>query len=833
MRISLSWLNELVDITTTPAALADALTIAGFEVEDIEDRRTWADGVVVGKVLQCDPHPNADKLRVCQVDIGADAPIPIVCGAANVRADVYVPVATVGTYLPTIDLKIRPAKLRGMPSEGMICSLAELGLAKESEGIHIFDQPDLKPGSDARSFLGLDDVILDVTSTANRADALSMVGIAREVAALTGAALKLPQVSLGTMQIQRDRITVKVDDAKACPAYIGTMITGVTIAPSPRWLQHRLQASGIRPINNVVDITNYILLEWGQPLHAFDYDRLQGQAATTPLPIHVRFATSGETLKTLDGQSRTLQDQNLLITANTQPVALAGVMGGEDTEVYPGTVNLLLEAAVFDSATIRRSARAQGLRSEASIRYERGVNHAELLTACQRAIQLIQELTGGIPIAQDIAGAVTEGEGVTWTRVVELRLDRVNQLLGNVELGDSIGELQPAEIEHILTTLGCSLIPDEQGRSWRVTVPPYRYRDLEREIDLIEEIARLYGYDRFCDTLPAAAEPGYLSIEKALERRLREAFRAAGLTELLHYSLVKQGGSRQIVLNNPLFTEYSALRTDLLNGLIDACQYNIEQGNSGLNGFEIGRIFWQDEEGANEVDAIAGIMGGDPSQGKWVRSGREQPLTWFEAKGILDAVFQRIDLVVEYQPDRRDERLHPGRTASLWVQGDRLGTFGQLHPQLQDQRNFPYPVYVFELDLGVLLLRMDEATSQIESASNGKEAGAGSIPQYLPPRFQPFSTFPASDRDLAFFASVNVSVAEFQRTMINTGGALLESVELFDDYRGDNVPVGQRSLAFRLVYRADDRTLTDTDVDPVHQKIRDALVEKFRVELRS
>ncbi|MCS6812620.1 MAG: phenylalanine--tRNA ligase subunit beta [Cyanobacteria bacterium] len=833
MRISLSWLKELVEVTLTPEALAEALTIAGFEVEDIEDRRTWADGVVVGKVLQCEPHPNADKLRVCQVDIGAETPSTIVCGAANVRADAYVPVATLGTYLPMIDLKIRPAKLRGVASEGMICSLAELGLAKESDGIHIFAQPELKPGTDARPLLGLDDVILDVTSTANRADALSMVGIAREVAALTGAPLRLPHVAATPTQLPCQDLTLAIDAPQACPAYIGTVIKGVTIAPSPLWMQHRLQASGIRPINNVVDITNYILLEWGQPLHAFDYDRLLALSTDATLPISICFASAGHTLKTLDGQDRTLHEQNLVISAYQQPVAIAGVMGGEATEVYDGTTNLLLEAAVFDSATIRRSARAQGLRTEASIRYERGVNHAELLTACQRAIQLLRDVTGGTPVSQAIAGTVTEGNGVSWTRVIDLRLDRVQQLLGNVELEDGIGDIQSADVEKILTALGCQLAPGEQEQTWRVTVPPYRYRDLEREIDLIEEIARLYGYDHFCDTLPAAAEPGYLSLEEALERQLREACRAVGLTEVMHYSLVKPGGDRQIVITNPLFTEYAALRTNLLDGLLDAFQYNVEQGNGGLNAFEIGRIFWQDEEGGHEIDAIGGIMGGDPSQGRWRRGGREHPLDWFEAKGLLESVFQRLDLTVEYQPDRRDPRLHPGRTASLWIQGDRLGTFGQLHPQLQDERGLPYPVYLFELDLGIMLLHMDEAANQLEPASDGKAAGASAVPQYLPPRFKPFSTFPASDRDLALYAPIDIAVADLQRTITKAGGALLESVQLFDEYRGENVPAGHRSLAFRLVYRADDRTLTDGDIEPIHQQIRDALVEKFRVELRS
>ncbi len=340
MRISLNWLRELVDINLTPEALAETLTMAGFEVEEIEDRRTWADGVVIGKVLTREPHPNADKLSVCTVDIGADKPSTIVCGAANVRADIYVPVATLNTYLPIVDLKIKPRKLRDVPSEGMICSLAELGLAKDSAGIHIFPQPDLKVGADVRPYLGLDDVILDLTSTANRADALSMVGIAREVAAITGAALHLPEVPELGGQSGSD-LAVRVAEAKACPIYMGTAIAGVTIAPSPEWLQRRLQAAGTRPINNVVDITNYVLLEWGQPLHAFDGDRLQAiaQAASpsaSALTVGVRFAHPGETLTTLDSQQRTLQEQTLLITANDHPVALAGVMGGEDSEVFDG-----------------------------------------------------------------------------------------------------------------------------------------------------------------------------------------------------------------------------------------------------------------------------------------------------------------------------------------------------------------------------------------------------------------------------------------------------------------------------------------------------------------
>ncbi|MBD1858335.1 MULTISPECIES: phenylalanine--tRNA ligase subunit beta [Leptolyngbya] len=810
MRISLNWLRELVDISMTPEALAEKLTMAGFEVEDIEDRRTWADGVVVGKVLTREQHPNADRLSLCTVDIGAESPSQIVCGAANVRADIFVAVATLGTYLPNVDLKIKPAKLRGVESKGMICSLSELGLTKESEGIHIFDETvtgALTPGMDVRPLLGLDDAILDLTSTANRADALSMVGIAREVAALTGATLRLPEPSVPESQKTKS-VSIKISDAQACPAYIGTLIENVKIAPSPLWLQRRLLASGVRSINNIVDITNYIMLEWGQPLHAFDFDSLVKVAGTDQIEMGVRFARSGESVKTLDGQDRTLQEQALLITVNDKPTMLAGVFGGEETEVSDSTQHIFLEAAIFDSAAIRKSGRSQGLRTEASARYERGVNWAGLETAARRAVQLILELAGGTITAQE---TVDTRQG-SLTRSIALRLERVREVLGMVELGDDVGELQAKDVEHTLTALGCEL-KSTGSETWNVTVPPYRYRDLEREIDLIEEIARLYGYNNFSDTLPAKTEPGYLSIEQLISRKVREAFRGMGLTELIHYSLGKPGEERQIVLANPLFTEYSALRTDLINGLIEAFQYNLEQGNGALNGFEIGHVFTQEED-LIEAEAIAGILGGDPSQGKWVRGGKDQPMTWFEAKGILESVFDRVGLPVEFQPDRRDPRLHPGRTASLWVRGDRLGTFGQLHPQLRQERGLPDEVYVFQLDLEVIIrhLETDEA---------------------MVPVFKPFSTYPASDRDIAFYASREVGVSDLERTIVKAGGKLLESVELFDEYKGDRVPEGQRSLAFRLVYRADDRTLKDEDVDPVHQKVREALVEKFRVELRS
>ena len=808
MRISVNWLKEFVDPKLTPEAIGDALTMAGFEVEDIEERRSWADGVVVGKVTERQPHPDADKLSVCSVDIGESEPSTIVCGAANVRADILVPVAKVNTYLPKVDLKIKSRKVRGVTSSGMICSLAELGLAKESEGIHIFEAADLTVGQDVRPLLGLDDTVLDLSSTANRADALSMVGIAREVAAITGAELTLPIREVAVPTSVENKVAIALSDPKGCPIYIGTVLEQVNIGPSPTWLKQRLEASGSRSINNVVDITNYVLLEWGQPLHAFDLDRLcQGGADTT---VSVRFANPGETLKTLDGQDRTLKEQTLTITANDVPVALAGVMGGEESEVHAKTKNVFLEAAFFDAAVIRRSARSQGLRTEASARYERGVNPAELELAANRAIQLMVELASAkVTHQQDER---TEVGKITPTRTIGLRLARVQQILGNYITEDGTVEtLSAADVEDTLTRLGCGLETEGEGK-WIVTVPAYRYRDLEREIDLVEEIARLFGYNRFGNTLPQQTSRGRLSPEASLARQIRAAFRGAGLTEALHYSLTSPAPQR-VVLENPLFTEYSALRSDLLSGLMDGFQFNLEQGNGPLNAFEIGHVFANEDGQLNEYERIGGILGGNAAQGQW--SGTTAPMTWYDAKGVLETLFQHVVLDVDYRPDSEDERLHPGRTASLWVRSrTRLGTFGQLHPRLRQERDLPEEVYVFELSW--------EAISTCLVSD-----------RFRAPKFKSYSSYPGSDRDIAFYAPTDVAVADIAKLISRTGGQLLEKVFLFDEYKGKGVPEGQRSLAFRMFYRARDRTLTDQDIDPLQDKIRTALEKKFKVSLRS
>jgi phenylalanyl-tRNA synthetase beta chain len=758
---------------------------------------------VVGHILTAERHPNADKLQVCKVDIGAPEPLQIVCGAANARQGLFVPVATIGTYLPTVDLKLRPTKLRGERSEGMICSLAEIGLAKESSGIHEFPEG-VTVGSDVRPLLGLDDAILDVTSTANRADALSMVGIAREVAALLGKEVRLPLATTDSQPKAANWVTV--EDSKSCPAYIGTLIKGVKVAPSPEWLKRRIEAAGMRSINNIVDITNYILLEWGQPLHAFDADTL-----ADGLKIGVRFAKAGEKIKTLDEADRSLTTQNLLITSGDKPIAIAGVMGGAETEVSEKTINIVLEAALFTQVTTRRSARAQGLRTEASARYERGVNQAAIESASAKAVQMIMEMAGGEVVEQSVMDARSKE-----VRVIDLRLTKVWQVLGEVdrEDDDALALLSEAEVEQTLKVLSFELEkqPIEEGSYaiWKVTVPPYRYADIEREIDLVEEIARIYGYDKFVETLPARTEFGFLSADQEGGRMIRAAFRAVGLNEVMHMSLCSPAESHQVKINNPVAIEYGALRGDLLTNLIESCAFNINQGNGILNGFEIGRVFWLDEAGSDETDRIAGIFGGDPTVGTWQHESK--PMNFYEAKGLLDSVFHNLCVSVEYQPDQKDDRLHPGRTASLWISGERLGTFGQLHPQLRAEKELPDEIYAFELDFYTLLDAMMKKSI---------------------PTFHPFSTYPSSDRDIAFFAPLKFTVADIQRSITHVGGELLDSVTLFDQYIGKGVPEGSRSLAFRIVYRASDRTLTDADINPIHQKVRDLLEEKFQATLRS
>jgi len=802
VKVSYNALRELVAFDLSPDQLADRLTLAGFEVEEVLDLGTWAAGVVVGRLVACERHPNSDKLQVCQVDVGGSRLLNIVCGAANARAGILAPVAPVGTYLPIKDLTIETATLRGVVSEGMICSLAELGLAKKSEGIHIFSV-DLPLGADVRPLLGLDDVILDVTSTANRADALSLVGMAREVAAFSGGVLRLPMAEAPL--VAAGTITVKIDQSLTCPAYIATVVEGLQLAPSPDWLVRRLERVGLRAINNVVDITNYVLWEWGQPLHAFDRDRLGG------LDLGVRFARPQETLTTLDEVTRTLDPANLVITSQDQPVALAGVMGGRDTEVHSATQAIVLEAALFDPAVVRRSARAQGLRSEASARYERGVDFSALEVALNRALQLLVELAGGRVVAQTRVDYRSQQRPN-----IRLRPQRVTQILGLA--------IPPLDLETSLKGYGCDLELEADG-AYRVLVPGYRARDLQTEIDLIEEIARWVGYQALPATLPVQTQLGKLTLQEVQLRQIRALLQGRGLDELYHITFTPLLGTElstkraqqearfgqsgpQIALVNPLNSDLGALRSELLPGLLAAYKYNLDQGSGPLQGFEVGRVFQETASGLQELDHLGGVMGGNPERGDWQH--RSQEYSFFAVKGILASLAQGLGLHFTYQPHTEDTRLHPGRTASVWLAGERLGVVGQVHPRLIKSEDLPESTFVFELDLGIIFAHTP-----------------GQI------RYQPYSSFPAMDRDLALFCDRGVSVAQLTDAIQASAGPLVTSVELFDEYTGINVPDGTRSLAFRLVYQATDRTLTDGVVNAIQEQVRWLLVEQFGVQLRS
>ncbi|MCP9786580.1 phenylalanine--tRNA ligase subunit beta, partial [Cyanobium sp. N5-Cardenillas] len=591
MLVSLQWLRELVSVEPAcldPAPLAERLSIAGFEVEAIEDLAARAAGVVVGHVVQRDPHPNADKLSVCRVDVGAGEHLQIVCGAANVRQGLHVPVALVGSTLPAVGLTIKPAELRGVASSGMICSLRELGLDDGSDGIAELDRlltsvPPL--GTPVGPLLGLDDQVLELAITANRPDGLSMRGIAREVAALSGGSTTFPAAAPVVAAVPLAAAPADREAIEAGGLFSLTALDGLKVRPSPDWLRQRLERAGVRPINNVVDITNLVMLETGQPLHAFDRDRLGALTGGTPEPasIGLRQGRSGEAFVALDGQERTLSDEALVVTCGDHPIALAGVMGGLAEAVTEATTAIWLEAAVFAPQAVRRSARSVGLRSEACSRFEKGVPREITLAAADRAVALLQELAGA-----RVEGRWLHQRSPSPQPPLPLRRDALHNLLGPIVVDGEAQDLDDERITATLEALGCVLEEGEEG--WQVRVPPERAMDLKREVDLIEEVARLVGYDHFAAHLPDPLIPGGLEPAQQLERRLRRALCAAGLQEIVSLSLVAAAPGR-VPLANPLLADYGHLRDNLHQELLQAARRNLQASLPGFWGFEIGRVF--------------------------------------------------------------------------------------------------------------------------------------------------------------------------------------------------------------------------------------------------
>ena len=807
MRVSLSWLKQLVQVDESVESLEHRLSMAGFEVEEIDDLNARAQGVVIGHVREREQHPNADKLSICSVDVGGDEPLQIVCGAANVRAGIHVPVATVGAVLPAVGLTIKAGELRGVASHGMICSLAELGLTTESDGIAILeDLSDQLPpvGTPVASLLGLDDTVLELAITANRPDGLSMVGIAREVAALTGGQLSLPEL---TFEPTQQTLQGDFDGA----FYGVVKLDGVDgSASSPTWLRQRLDRAGVNSVNAVVDFTNLVMLEQGQPLHAFDADALERitGSAVDAKSFGVRPARDQEPFVGLDERELSLTPDVQVVTCHDTAVAIAGVMGSQASGVTSTTQSIWLESAMFSPARVRRSARQVGLRTDASARYEKGLP-ADLTLACSvRATDLLQS-----HFSCNVGERWVGGPAPAKAHPVQLRRSALHALLGALETENGPEDLNDEVVETCLTALGCELSTTEEG--WNVITPPSRRQDLHREVDLIEEVARLVGFDRFEAHLPDPLAPGALTPRQQAERRLRRLFCAAGLQEVTTLSLVGASENEQrIGISNPLLAETSHLRTNLWEEHLQICVRNLKASQSGCAVFEIGNIYSGSAEAVTQTSQLCGLICGERRLERWTTSGKPMATTYFEARGVLTRVMNALHLELGDRRLSDDQRLHPGRAASLILEGRPLGCFGQLHPALAESLDLPAATYLFELDLNRLL---DAATRS----------------NRWTPSYKAYPTVPASERDLAVVVSNECLSADLIQTIRKAGKPLLEHVELIDRFEGEQLGDAMVSQAFRLRYRGKNETLTDDKIQPAHEKVRQALVKQFKAELRS
>ena len=813
MKVSTGWLTDYISLEgVTAEELADKITTAGIEIDGVERRNKGLSGIVTGYVKSKEKHPDADKLNVCIVDAGQGEDLQIVCGAKNVAAGQKVPVALVGAKLPGMDIK--KAKLRGVLSQGMICSAKELGLndkllPKElQEGILVLPE-NTEVGQDILKVLGLNDEILEFDLTPNRSDCLSMIGAAYEVSAILGRELKLPDPAAELVEAggtAADSISVKIEDEEFCSHYAVRYISGVKPAPSPLWIQNRLMAAGVRPINNIVDITNYVMLEYGQPLHAFDGDKVEGGV------LGVRFAHEGEVLTTLDGQERKLEPQMLVIADGAKAVALAGVMGGLATEVTGETVNIVLESARFEGGTVRKTSRQLGLRSEASLRFEKQVDPKAVIPALNRAATLIARYAGG----SVHEGIVQAGSDAIADKVLTLSLEKLNNYLGT--------ELSLLEVKTLFGRLRFKCGDAAQGIV-EVQVPTRR-GDISYDVDLIEEIARLYGYDNIPTTLiEGVTTPGALTRQQSVRRELRRMLALGGYQEVMGYSFIQpeqsklfpafSEGSLSVKLAMPMSEERSVLRTSLLPQLLDIALYNTNRRQSDLALFEIGNVFFTDEEQLTrqprELPVLGLLLSGSRTAKQWNLTA--EPVDFFDLKGALESVFAYLGLTgrVVYEGDAPQD-YHPGRSASIYLQGEdgrtRIGTMGQLHPELQHKLDLE-DTYVAELLLQPLY---DSARTNLQ--------------------YSELQRFPGMERDIAVVVDSAVPAGHLLTSIRENGGTLLQNVQVFDVYTGGKMESGKKSIAISLLYRHTEHTLTDEEVSEVHERVVSALQQTFGAELR-
>lgn len=804
MKVSYKWLKQYVAADISPEELAARLTMAGLAVEHVEYLGRGIKGVVVGEILDVKPHPEADKLLVCQVNLGKEA-VQIVTGATNVEPTQRVPVAPVGAELPG-GFKLRKAKLRGMDSFGMMCSAEELNMdeglvgPESRDGILILS-PDSPVGENIVTVLHLDDAVLEFELTPNRSDCLSVINIAREVGAILEKPIALPEIILSEASGPvRDIASVAVLDPDLCSRYVAKVVKNVKIKPSPQWMQHYLRCAGIRPINNVVDISNYVMLEMGQPLHTFDYDTLAGHK------IIVRRAQDGEKMFTLDNQERTFNGDTLLICDAEKPVGIAGVMGGLTTEVTEATCNILIEAACFHPVSIRRTSKSLGLRSEASLRFEKGLDAHNTLYAAHRAAQLMADLAEG----QVVHGVIDVVSVLPEKVVVTVREKRVNQILGT--------DLTMAEISSFMERLGFASELCAEGL--KVTIPSYR-QDISREIDLIEEVARLNGYDRIPVSLPSGAmTEGRKTRFQRLEDQVRRFLSGAGFMEAITYSFIspkdfdrlhlpEDSALRHVVeIKNPLSDEQSVMRTTLVPGLLETASRNTSRRNLDFAIFECGRIFLPGEEQLpQEPLMLGGVLSGKVERG-W--NNQPQALDFYFLKGVLAGMLNRLGIERwSLKAESFPGFLHPGRAGNIFMGDTYIGFMGELHPAVQENYHLENRTYIFQVYLEKIL----EAALEVV-------------------KYRPVPKYPAVDRDMALVVQDAIPAQSIENIIWENGENILTGVTLFDVYKGTQIPEGCKSLAYALTFQSGERTLTDDEVSLVFQKIKTRLSEKFDVELR-
>ncbi|MFZ2674359.1 MAG: phenylalanine--tRNA ligase subunit beta [Trichococcus flocculiformis] len=804
MKVSYKWLKEYLDLSdVTPDELAEKMSRTGIEVDDVIYPGKGLSKIVVGETLSVVDHPDSDHLHVCQVNIGTEEPIQIVCGAPNVAAGQKVIVALHGARI-TGNAKIKKGKMRGQESNGMICSLAELGYSesvvskKYADGIFVLPA-EAVPGTEVVDLLELDDAILDIDITPNRADALSMRGSAYEVAAIYNKALKFPEapVSEKTGSVT-EYIKVAVEDTNDTPAYHIQVIKDVKIAESPLWLQNKLMNGGIRPINNVVDITNYILLEYGQPLHAFDYDQIGSKE------IIVRRAKENETMTTLDGVERTLDTDNIVITNGTAPIALAGVMGGLDSEITDGTVTVALEAALFNPVLIRKTAGKFNLRSESSSRFEKGINVATIRTAGQHAAELIHELAGGTIVAGTASVDTVE---VKDTEVV-ITLEKINRSLGTA--------ISSGEVTAIFNQLGFASTFD--GETFTVAVPPRRW-DISIYADILEEVARIYGYDNLPETLPITpALPTALTPKQHTMRITRRFMEGAGLTQNISYVLTTAEKAREYAVEDkegirlawPMSEDRSTLRMNLLSTLLDNAAYNVARKNTDIQFYEIGRVFFPSADSVLPIEAerLAGVMTGMAYQKDWQMAA--EPVNFYHAKGVLDGYFETMGLSdqIRFEAAKDLKWMHPGRTAAVYLGDAYIGYVGQVHPATANAYDLK-ETYAFEIDFEAIIAAPKEVITQ-----------------------QPIPKFPGVTRDVALLVDETVTHQQIVKTIKENGGKFLKDVHLFDIYQGKGIEDGKKSVAYSMSFLNPEATLVDEDINKAFTKLVAALETECGAAIR-